>query len=145
VAEPSLSIGEVAAQVGLRTSAVRFYEDAGLLPEPERVSGRRRYDPETVDRLLFLRFCQRVGFSLDELRELVAAPSCAGEEERWRQLVDAKIARVDAVIDDARTVRRALEESRDCSCVTLDACRLVREERVLAEQGEPRRRRSLKL
>ncbi len=49
--EPSLSIGEVAAQVGLRTSAVRYYEDAGLLPEPERVSGRRRYGPETVDRL----------------------------------------------------------------------------------------------
>lgn len=143
--EPSLSIGEVAAQVGLRTSAVRYYEDAGLLPEPERVSGRRRYGPETVDRLFLIRFCQRVGFSLDELRALLRAPCGAGEEGRWRALVDAKIAEVDAVIEDARSVRRALEESRDCRCVTLEACQVVRDERARTESGEPRRRRSLSL
>ena len=63
-----LSIGEVAATTGLRTSAIRYYEDAGVLPKPDRVSGQRRYDPDTVDRLMLVRFCSRLGMRLTDIR-----------------------------------------------------------------------------
>ena len=145
MAEPSLSIGEVAAQVGLRTSAIRYYEEAGLLPTAERVNGRRRYGPEVIDLLFLIRFCQRVGFSLDEVRDLLASPCGESGEERWRQLVDSKVAEIDALIEEARSVHRVLEQSRYCRCVTLEACQLVRDERARAESGEPRRTPSTRL
>ena len=126
--EPSLSIGEVAARAGLRTSAIRYYEAAGLLPAADRVSGRRRYDADVVELLSLIRFCQRVGFSLDEVRALLASPHGRAAKERWRQLVDGKLAEVQALIEQAEAVRALLEESRDCDCVALEGCRLLRDE-----------------
>jgi MerR family transcriptional regulator, redox-sensitive transcriptional activator SoxR len=116
-----LSIGEVAERVGLNTSALRYYERAGLLAPAERVGGRRRYDPETVELLLFLRFCQRVGFTLTEIRVLLGTPA----KKKWRELVDAKLAEVDALIEHAQAVKQVLTESRDCDCVSLDRCSFV--------------------
>lgn len=123
----SLSIGEVASRVDLATSAIRYYERIGLLPIPGRESGRRRYDDGAVDLLLVIRFCQRMGFSLDEIREILAAPASAAPQERWHELVDAKLAEVDDVIAQAQAVRRVLTASRDCDCVTLETCSLVRD------------------
>jgi MerR family transcriptional regulator, redox-sensitive transcriptional activator SoxR len=71
---PSLSIGDVAKATGLRTSAIRYYEDAGVLPKPLRVSGKRRYDSDTIDRLTLVRFCSRLGMSLADVRGLLASP-----------------------------------------------------------------------
>src|SRR5207302_9581594 len=67
-----LSIGEVAAATGFRTSAIRYYEDAGILPRPDRVSGKRRYHADTVDRLILIRFCSRLGIRLADVRGLLA-------------------------------------------------------------------------
>lgn len=67
-----MRIGEIADRVGLATSAIRFYEQAGLLPEPERTSsGYRDYDPSVIDRLEFIRAGQAVGLTLRELREVL--------------------------------------------------------------------------
>ena len=123
--EPSLSIGEVAARVGLRASALRYYEEAGVLPPAERVGGKRRYPPEVVGLLLLVRFCQRLGFSLAEVRELVGETKASEPKVRWRRLVDAKIAEVDGLIEKAKAVRRVLEESRECQCVSLESCSLL--------------------
>lgn len=125
VVDESLSIGEVAGRAGLRTSAIRYYEDAGILPAPERVGGRRRYDPQVVDLLALVRFCRRVGFSLAEVRELMTSPSGRAGKERWRRLVDRRLADVDALIEQAELTRRVLERSRDCECVTLEGCEVV--------------------
>ena len=121
-----LTIGEVAARVGLRPSAIRYYEDSGLLRRAMRVSGRRRYDEEAIDQLLLIRFCQRVGFTLAEIRQLLSPPEGKAAKQRWRELVDDKLDELDGVIKRARRMKRVLEESRDCDCVSLDACRLVR-------------------
>ena len=121
----SLSIGEVAARVGLRTSALRYYEEAGVLPPAERVGGKRRYPPEVVGLLLLVRFCQRLGFSLAEVRQLVGETTDPKPKVDWRRLVDAKIAEVDGLIEKAKAVRRVLEESRDCQCVSLESCSLL--------------------
>lgn len=125
MSESSLSIGEVADRVGVRTSALRYYERAGLLPPAERVGGKRRYGPETVDLLLLIRFCQQVGFSLAEVSTLLTRPA-ARHKETWRELVDAKLAQVDALIERAQAVKAVLHESRGCDCVNLAGCSFVR-------------------
>jgi MerR family transcriptional regulator, redox-sensitive transcriptional activator SoxR len=135
---PSLSIGEVAAATGLRTSAIRYYEDAGVLPKPVRVSGKRRYDSDTIDRLTLVRFCGRLGMSLADVRGLLAAPRGTRGKDHWRQLVDGKLAEIGALIKSARGVERILRESRDCDCVTLESCSFLIDER--ARPLPPRRR-----
>jgi MerR family redox-sensitive transcriptional activator SoxR len=137
VVDRSLTIGEVAAQVGLRASALRYYEEAGILPPPERLAGKRRYSPEVVELLLLIRFCQRLGFTLAEVRTLLGSPSGRRAKERWRELVDAKLIEVDALIAQAREMKRLLRESRDCDCVTLESCSFLVEEaaRVPIDRG----------
>jgi MerR family transcriptional regulator, redox-sensitive transcriptional activator SoxR len=138
---PSLSIGDVAKATGLRTSAIRYYEDSGVLPKPVRVSGRRRYDSDTIDRLTLLRFCGRLGMSLADVRGLLAAPRGSEAKHRWRQLVDGKLAEIGALIQSARGVERILRESRDCDCVTLQSCSFLVDERA---KPPPSRRRALR-
>ena len=135
---PSLSIGDVAAATGLRTSAIRYYEDAGVLPKAVRVSGKRRYDPDTIDRLTLVRFCGRLGMSLADVRGLLAAPRGTRGKDHWRQLVDGKLDEIGALIKSARGVERILRESRDCDCVTLESCSFLIDERA---KPPPSRRR----
>ncbi len=70
-----LTIGEVAERVGLRTSALRYYEDEGLLEPAARVGGHRRYEQDAVDRLVVIQFCRPPGFTLPEIRNRPADPA----------------------------------------------------------------------
>jgi MerR family transcriptional regulator, redox-sensitive transcriptional activator SoxR len=128
--KPSLSIGEVAAATGLRTSAIRYYEDAGILPKPERVSGKRRYNGDTIDRITLIRFCRRLGMSLKDVRGLLATPRGSRAKDQWRRLVDGRLEEIGALITAARGVERILRESRDCDCVTLASCSFLIDERA---------------
>jgi DNA-binding transcriptional MerR regulator len=125
----TLSIGEVARTAGVQASAIRFYEQVHLLPKPPRVGGKRRYHPDTIDRLLMIRFCRRLGFRVSEMRQLFFDPSKPEGKAAWRRAVDARLDEVRATIKAAKAVERVLRESRDCDCVTLDSCRFLREER----------------
>ncbi len=71
-----LTIGEVAERAGLRTSALRYYEEAGLLEPTTRVSGQRRYDESALERLTVIQFCQQLGFTLAEIRLLLLSRDC---------------------------------------------------------------------
>lgn len=122
-----MTIGEVASVVGLRPSAIRYYEETGLMRPATRVSGRRRYDEQAVDHLLLIGFCQRLGFTLAEIRQLLTPAKGQAAKERWRELVDDKLDELEAAIARARQMKRVLQESRDCGCVSLDACRFVHE------------------
>ena len=113
-----LTIGEVADRVGLRTSALRYYEDEGLLVPAARVGGQRRYDEDAVDRLAVIQFCRRLGFTLAEIRDLLADT----DKRRWRRFVDAKLAEVERTIVEAQTMRSILRSSRDCDCVDVGEC-----------------------
>jgi MerR family redox-sensitive transcriptional activator SoxR len=117
-----LTIGEVADSVGIRTSALRFYEEAGLVVPAARVSGQRRYDESAIGELTVIRFCQQLGFSLGEIRELLTPPRGKRQKQRWRELVDDKLEELDAVVARAKTMRTILERSRDCDCVDLEEC-----------------------
>ena len=127
---PTLTIGEIARATGLQASAIRYYEEAGLLPRPERVGGKRRYRSDTIDRLMLIRFSRRLGFRISDMRGLLVDPPGQRRKQGWRKLVDARLEEVTALIDGAKAVQRVLRESRDCDCVTLDSCRFLREERT---------------
>lgn len=123
--DATLSIGEVAGRAGLNVSAVRYYERRGLLPAAERVSGRRRFPPGTVDRLGIVAVAQRAGFSLDEIRTLLeAADAGAPAHTQLRALAERKLPEVEALIGRAETMRGWLAAASLCECERLDGCAL---------------------
>ncbi len=118
-----LSISEVAEQTGLRPSALRYYEEVGLISPAGRVSGRRHYDVSVLDRLGVVACAQEAGFTIAEVRELLA-----GDDDppaRWRALAERKLHEVDAIIEKAQATRRLLEESLRCNCIALEQCASV--------------------
>ena len=125
--DPTLTIGEVAAEVGLNTSAVRYYERVGVLPAPERVSGQRRYLPEAIDRLRTIQAAQQAGFSLDEITQLLRGVEDGRAAEELRVLAERKLPDVEALIERAEAMKHWLELASDCRCGSLDVCALFRE------------------
>ena len=121
-----MTIGDVARETGLNTSAIRYYERYGLLPAPAREGGQRRYDREVLTRLAVVRMAQEAGFSLEEVRTLLNGyPDATPAGERWADLARRKIPEVDALIARLQAVRATLEESLRCGCPTLDACAVI--------------------
>jgi MerR family redox-sensitive transcriptional activator SoxR len=120
-----LTIGQLARRAGLRTSAIRYYESVGVLPEPERERGQRRYSEDTVRRLELVGVAKRAGLSLDEARVLLAADDEGTPvHEPLRGLAERKLPEVEALIERAEAMRRWLTAAGGCECRTLDACAL---------------------
>ena len=119
-----MTISEVARQVGLHPSAIRYYERIGLLPPPPRRSGQRRYDPSVLNCLAVIRRARQSGFTLDEIRELFFGFRGASRaSERWQELSRRKLAELDGRIEEIREMRDLLMRiARDCRCETLDQC-----------------------
>lgn len=121
---PQLTISQVARQLRLRPSAIRYYERIGLLPPAERQSGQRRYDLTVLYRLAIIQRARQLGFTLSEIRHLffgfrdVTRPS-----ERWRTLSQKKLAELDDLMDGIKVVRGVLRKLMSkCRCDTLDQC-----------------------
>jgi MerR family redox-sensitive transcriptional activator SoxR len=119
-----LTISQVARQIRLRPSAIRYYERIGLLPPAERLSGQRRYDPTVLYRLAIIQRARQLGFTLSEIRHLffgfrdITRPS-----ERWRTLSQRKLAELDHLMDGIKAVRGVLKKvMTKCRCDTLDQC-----------------------
>ena len=110
-----MRIGELARQSGLATSAVRYYEHLGLLPEPARTaSGYRSYGDDTVDRLTFIRSAQAVGLTLAEVGQVLGVRD-AGEApcQVVTELIDRRHAEVSARIAELQALERELTQLRD--------------------------------
>ena len=125
----ALSIGEVARRAGVSASAIRYYEEAGLLGEPERMGGKRRYDEGVLRSLALIGGAKRAGFTLSEIRTLLHGfPAGTGAAKRWRELAVEKLAEVDEATLQLRETRGLLEEALRCQCASLDECaRLLHE------------------
>lgn len=122
---PELTIGEVARRAGVATSQIRYYERIGLLPEPERESGQRRYDPDVLGRLAFIAVAQSAGFKLREIKELVAGiDDTGGMSERMRSLSERKLAEVEALLARTQAMKGWLQVARECGCATPEECAL---------------------
>jgi MerR family transcriptional regulator, redox-sensitive transcriptional activator SoxR len=129
----SMTIGEVAARAGLNTSHIRYYERVGVLPEPERVSGQRRYDEEVLHRLAIVDVAQRAGFTLDEVRDLTTP--------RVRELAARKLPEVETLIKRAQAVRAWLQVAQTCDCETVDVCSLFTDPALAPPPAPSPRRR----
>jgi MerR family redox-sensitive transcriptional activator SoxR len=123
--EATLSIGQVAEQAGLSVSAIRFYERNGLLPEPERVGGKRRFAEDTVQRLGTIDVAKQAGFSLDEVRVLLdSIDQGAPAHEQLQALAARKLPEVEALIERAEAMRDWLTTASGCACDSLGDCAL---------------------
>ena len=120
-----ITIGEVARASGKAPSAIRYYEDIGVLPAPERVAGRRRYERDVVRTLAVIETAQRAGLTLAEIRLLLEAAGDDGAAtDRLREVAERKLPELAALIERAEVVRGWLEDAARCVCPTLDDCPL---------------------
>ena len=118
-----LSISQVAKQFGLRTSALRYYEQVGILPQPNRMSGQRRYDVSILRRLAVVQRARQLDFSLDEIRELFCGfqPGTSASH-RWQQLSQRKLVELEASLERIMTMKELLCRMATCKCDALDEC-----------------------
>jgi MerR family transcriptional regulator, redox-sensitive transcriptional activator SoxR len=120
-----LTIGEVARRAGVATSLIRYYESIGLLPEPDRLHGQRRYDSDVLGRLAFIGVAQSAGFKLSEIKEL--ASGTAGDEafsEHIRSASARKLDEVEALLERTRAMKGWLEVAQECGCASPAECAL---------------------
>jgi MerR family transcriptional regulator, redox-sensitive transcriptional activator SoxR len=122
-----MTIGEVAERSGVATSALRFYEDRGLLTSERTEAGHRRYPLAVLRRVAFIVFAQRVGLTLEEIRsELARLPADrVPRRGEWSRLTGPWRERIDARIAELERLRGSLDECIGCGCLSLDRCRLA--------------------
>jgi MerR family transcriptional regulator, redox-sensitive transcriptional activator SoxR len=121
------TIGEVAARSGVARSALRFYEDEGLIASERNDSGHRRYPRTVLRRVAFIVFAQKVGLSLEEIRvELARLPrNRAPERADWAKLSANWKARIDERIAELERLKAGLTECIGCGCLSLDRCQFA--------------------
>jgi MerR family redox-sensitive transcriptional activator SoxR len=118
-----LAISDVARVFGLRTSAIRYYEQIGILPPPIRKNGQRRYDNSALFRLAVVQRARETGFTLEEIRELFFGfPSGTPPPKRWHQLSQRKIAELRERMRRLKLMETVLKRVENCRCDALDEC-----------------------
>jgi len=116
-----LTIGELAKSTGVATSALRYYEELGLIPAPVRVSGQRRYPESAVGLVGVILLLRDVGFSLRESKALLASRTQA--VDGWRRLAQRKLANLDEQIAKAQTAKEAITHALHCPHDDIATCR----------------------
>ena len=122
-----LTIGQVSRRSGVASSALRFYEQRGLIASERAGSGHRRYPQAVLRRIAFIVFAQRVGLSLDEISaELAKLPAQGVPTGRdWSRLSRTWSSRIEGQIAEMERLKRGLTDCIGCGCLSLDRCRLV--------------------
>ncbi|MDX6593175.1 MAG: MerR family transcriptional regulator, redox-sensitive transcriptional activator SoxR [Gaiellales bacterium] len=122
-----LTIGEVSRRSGVAASALRFYEERGLIASERAGSGHRRYPRTILRRIAFIVFAQRVGLSLDEIgAELAKLPADRAPTRRdWSRLSRMWSSRIDQRIAELERLKAGLAECIGCGCLSLDRCKLA--------------------
>lgn len=132
-----LTIGEVARRSGVAASALRFYEERGLITSERAGSGHRRYPRPVLRRIAFIVFAQRIGLTLDEIGAELARlpPQRAPTRRDWSRLARTWTSRIDRRIAELERLRRGLTECIGCGCLSLDRCRLANPDDRAARRG----------
>jgi MerR family transcriptional regulator, redox-sensitive transcriptional activator SoxR len=121
-----LSISEVGQATGLQSSALRYYEKAGLIKPEARVGGRRHYAPSVLQRLAVVALLQEIGFTIGEISELVGR---TGRRGHWRALAESKLDEIDSHLERVSAARELLTAALQCKCSGLESCDLIKERR----------------
>ncbi len=118
-----MAIGEVAGRAGVATSAIRYYEEIGLLPEAERVNGRRRYDAAVLEKLGLIGLAQRAGFTIAEIKTLLHDfPIGTPPSTRWEVMAKQKLIELDERIQKIQAMKSILAHTLVCQCGSLEEC-----------------------
>ncbi|MGI8631961.1 MAG: redox-sensitive transcriptional activator SoxR [Solirubrobacterales bacterium] len=132
-----LTIGEVARRSGVAASALRFYEQRGLISSERAGSGHRRFPRTVLRRIAFIVFAQKIGLTLEEIgSELARLPEHRAPNRRdWSRLSATWTARIDEQIDQLERLRAGLTECIGCGCLSLERCRLANPDDRAARLG----------
>jgi MerR family redox-sensitive transcriptional activator SoxR len=136
-----LTIGELARRTGVAASALRFYEERGLISSQRTSAGHRRFARPVIRRVAFIVFAQRVGLSLEEIGgELAKLPADRVPSRRdWSKLSLAWSARIDERIGELERLKAGLTDCIGCGCLSLDRCGLANpDDRAAAGGPGPR-------
>jgi len=123
----AMTIGEVAKRSGVATSALRYYEDQGLIHSQRTDSGHRRYPRAVIRRVAFIVFAQKIGLSLEEVRqELAKLPkNHVPERSDWAKLSGRWTSRIRERIAELERLEASLTECIGCGCLSLDRCQFA--------------------
>ena len=132
-----LTIGQVAERTGAATSALRYWEDLGLIASVRTTGNQRRYERATIRRVSFIRAAQRVGLSLEEIGAALSTLPDARTPTAsdWARLSRAWRGRLDEQIRRIEKLRDQLDSCIGCGCLSLRTCALNNPSDVLAERG----------
>ena len=122
-----LTIGEVSRRSGVASSALRYYDDRGLITSERTGAGHRRYPRPVLRRIAFIVFAQRVGLTLEEIGAALAKlpPERAPTRRDWSRLSRQWSSRIDQRIAELERLKRGLTECIGCGCLSLDRCQLA--------------------
>jgi MerR family redox-sensitive transcriptional activator SoxR len=121
-----LTIGEISRRSGVAASALRFYEEKGLITSEREGTGHRRYPRPVLRRIAFIVFAQRIGLTLEEIgNELAKLPPHRAPTRRdWSRLSQTWTSRIDRRIAELQRLRAGLTECIGCGCLSLERCQL---------------------
>jgi MerR family redox-sensitive transcriptional activator SoxR len=120
-----LGIGDLARATRVRPSALRYWEQLGLLPAARRENGRRVWPATAVRRVALIRMAQRCGCTLAEIRSLLDARATPAATRLWRELAARKLPQLDARIAETQALRGAVAACLECGCMHFDQCALL--------------------
>ena len=132
-----LTIAEVARRSGVAASALRFYEQRGLIASQRTGAGHRRYSRAALRRIAFIVFAQKVGLSLDEIAIEIGKlpPNRVPERTDWAKLSSGWKQRIDDRIAELERLKAGMTECIGCGCLSLQTCRLANPEDRAARTG----------
>ena len=132
-----MTINQVSRRSGVAASALRYYEERGLIASERAGSGHRRYSRAVLRRIAFIVFAQRIGLTLDEIgRELGKLPSDrVPSRGDWSRLSAGWSARIDERIAELQRLKDGLADCIGCGCLSFDRCRLANPGDCAARQG----------
>ena len=136
-----LTISEVSRRSGVAASALRFYEERGLITSERAGSGHRRYPRAVLRRIAFIVFAQRVGLTLEEIGGELAKlpPDRAPNRRDWSRLSSRWSSRIDQRIAELERLKAGLTECIGCGCLSLERCKLANpDDRAAARGAGPR-------
>lgn len=132
-----LSIGQVADRTGLSPSAIRYYEDEGLVSPNRNTAGQRRYANTDIRRLSFVMLSQKLGFTISEIREALSSLPAdrAPTKTDWTRISKKFGSVLDERITTMQSLRDRLDDCIGCGCLSLKRCHLSNPNDIHAESG----------
>ena len=132
-----LSIGRLASRTGLSPSAIRFYEAKGLIKADRNMGGQRRFERSDIRRLSFIMITQQQGFTLHEIKDMLAGlPDARTPTQKdWTKISKRLAARIDDRIAQLEQMRKSLNGCIGCGCLSLKKCALYNPDDAIAIKG----------